>query len=195
MKKGFTIIEVMVVISILSVVGIALNTTILSFYRNNTYLLEETQALNNAHSGLNELTRAIRQATSGDDGSYPIANAATSTITIYSHADNKTAVDMITYTLVGTTLYRTDVKSAGNPPIYAGQPISTSTLSLYVRNASSTPLFTYYDVTGTQLSTTSTPLASIASVKVQIYDDLNPSRAPNIFSLTEIATIRNLHVR
>jgi prepilin-type N-terminal cleavage/methylation domain-containing protein len=194
MKQGMTLIEVLAVVAIVSVVGIALNTTIVSFYRNNAYLLEETQALNNAHTGLNEMTRAIREASYGDDGSYPIANAATSTITLYSNADKDTAIEKITYTLVGTSLYRTSINSAGNPPVYTGQPISTTTLSQYVRNTASNPLFTYYDVSGNQLSATSTPLIKIAAVRVELLDDLNPLRAPNVFTLTETATIRNLRV-
>ena len=189
-----SLIEVLTVIAILVVVGVALNSTIISFYRNNAYLLEETEALNNAHTGLDQMTQAIRQASYGDDGSYPIANAATSTLTIYSNADTDAGIEKITYTLVGTTLYRTVVNSAGNPPIYTGQPVSTSTLSSYVRNSSSTPLFTYYDSSGNMLSSTSTPLASIAAIQVQLLDDLNPLRAPNVFTLSETATIRNLRV-
>ncbi len=192
--KGMTLIEVMTVLAILAVVGVALNSTIVSFYRNNAYLLEETQALNNAHNGLDEMVRAMRQVSYGDDGSYPIANAATSSVTLYSNADGDPGIEKISYFLVGTTLYRTSVNSAGLPPSYAGQPISTTTLSQYVRNASTTPLFTYYDASGNQLSATSTPVGSVASIQIRLLDDLNPLRAPNVFILTETATMRNLRV-
>jgi hypothetical protein len=96
------------------------------------------------------------------------------------------------YRLIGTTLFKTITNAVGSPPSYTGQPISTSTIAQYVRNSSTTPLFRYYDSSGMQLSTTTTDISKVASVSVQLLVDLNPLRAPNVFTLTENATLRNL---
>lgn len=190
-----TLIEVLVVISITAFVGLALNSTIVSFYRNNAYLLEEAQALGYARQGVGDAVKVVREANYGDDGAYPVSAAATSTITLYSDIDNDKAVEKITYRLIGTTLFRTVTNAAGNPPVYTGQPISTSTITQYVRNSSSTPLFRYYDSAGVQLSTTTTDISKIASISIQLLVDLNPVRAPNVFTLTESATLRNLRIQ
>ncbi len=190
-----TLIEVLAVIAITAVVGIALNSTVVSFYRSNAYLLEETEALGNARQGIGDAVRITREANYGDDGAYPISAAATSTITLYSDIDNDKAVEKVTYTLLNGTLYRATVNAAGTPPSYTGQPVTTNTVAQFVRNSSTTPLFQYYDSAGVQLSTTSTDISKIASISIQLLVDLNPVRAPNVFTLTESATLRNLRAQ
>lgn len=192
--RAFTLIEVLVTVAIVSVVTLALTSIIQSFYKNNNYLIEETAALASSRRGVDNAISALREATYGDDGSYPISSAGTSTMTLYSDVDSDTGVERLQYALIGTTLYEYITNATGTPPAYAANPQSTTTIATNVRNTSATPLFTYYDNTGAQLSTTSPNIASISSVKVQLLVDLNPNRAPNVFTLSETATLRNLEV-
>lgn len=192
--RAMTLIEVLVTVSIVSVVTLALTTIIQSFYKNNNYLIEETAALSSSRHGVDNAISALREATYGDDGSYPISTAGTSTLTIYSDVDQDTGVERLQFKLVGTTLYEYITNATGTPPAYAVNPQSTTTIATNIRNTSSTPIFTYYDTSGVQLSTTSPNIASISSVKVQIMVDLNPDRAPNVFTLSETATLRNIEV-
>lgn len=187
-----TLIEVLVSISIITVVTLAITSLIQSFYKNNDYLIEETSALASARSGINKTVSALREATYGDDGSYPITTAGTSTLTIYSDVDTDIGVEKLQYKLVNGTLYEYIANATGSPPTYPLSSQSTTTIATNVRNTDATPIFTYYDSTGTQLSTTSPNIASITSVKVQVMVDLNPARAPNVFTLSEEATLRNL---
>lgn len=191
-NRGMTFIELIVVIAIVGLVSTALGGLLQSFYRDNSYLLEETQALNSARNGVDDAITELREASYGDDGSYPIASAATSSITMYADIDNDLAVEKLNYFVVGTTFYRTVTNSSGTPPTYPSAPQSTTTIATSVRNSSATPLFTYYDNTGAQLPSTSTDVSKIASVKVQLLVDLNPNRAPNVFTISETATVRNL---
>ncbi|MEO6536482.1 MAG: prepilin-type N-terminal cleavage/methylation domain-containing protein [Candidatus Paceibacterota bacterium] len=190
--RGFTLVELLTVISITTVVMLALTSVIRSFYINNEYLLERTQSLDSSRRGVADSIKAIREASYGDDGSYPIAAAGTSTITVYANIDSDSGVEKVKYYLSGTTLYKVVYNAAGSPPVYSSTAFSTTTLATYARNASTTPLFTYYDTNGTQLATTSPNIASIASIKVSLLVDLNPNRAPNVFILTETATLRNI---
>lgn len=193
-SRGFTLAETLVVIAIVSVVSIAITRAIQYFYQSNAFLLEQTAALDSARQGMLDTVHALREASYGDDGSYPIAAAGTSTVTFYSDINNTGSVAKVRYYLQGTTLYRGMTKSAGSPPSYAGQAESTATIATYVRNPATTPIFTYFDVNGQQLSTTSPNVAQISSVGLNVEIDLNPNRAPNIFTLTESATLRNLRL-
>ncbi len=190
--RGFTLIELLTVIAITTVVILALTSVIRSFYINNAYLLERTESLSSAQRGISDSIKNIREASYGDDGSYPIAMAGTSTITVYSNFDNDSSVEKVQYVLIGTNFYRVVYDATGSPPVYNSTPTSTTTIATYARNASSTPLFTYFDSNGTQLSTTSPIIASISSVRVSLLVDLNPDRAPNVFTLTETAKLRNI---
>lgn len=186
-----TLIEMLVVIAIVSSAGIALSGAIQYFYKSNAYLLEQTTALDNARRGVREAVSAIRESSYGDDGSYPIETAATSSLTFYSDYDKDASVEKEKYVLQGSVLYRVVTNAGGWPPTYAGQPLSTTTIATYVTNGT-TPLFTYFDVNGTQLTGTNIDESAIASVTINLMVDLNPSRAPNVFTLTEAATLRNL---
>ena len=187
-----TLIEVLVTISIVSVVALALTQLIQSFYKDNSYLIEETAALASSRHGVDGTVSALREATYGDDGSYPLSAAGTSTLTIYSDIDSDSGVEKVQYALVGTTLYEYVTNSTGSPPTYPAGAESKTTIATNVRNTSSTPIFTYYDSAGNQLSTTSPTITAISSIKVQVLVDLNPDRAPNVFTLSETGTLRNL---
>lgn len=186
-----TLMEMLVVIAIVSSVGIALSGAIQFFYKSNAYLLEQTAALDSARRGLREAVSAIRESSYGDDGSYPVETAATSSLAFYSDYDKDESVEKETYKLQNGTLYRVVVNSGGSPPGYTGQALSTTTIATSVTNGT-VPLFTYYDANGAQLSATSTDESRIASVTITLMVDLNPNRAPNVFTLTESATLRNL---
>jgi type II secretory pathway pseudopilin PulG len=189
--KAFTIAETLVVIAILGTVGITLSNMIVYFYRSNTYLLEQTSAVDSANRGLDRAYTSVREASYGEDGSYPVASAATSTVTFYSDVDSDGPVEMVRLYLSGETLYRGVTNAAGNPPTYVGQTEAVTTISTAVKNATSTPLFRYYNVSGAELTGT-IDITQVRSVRTRIDVDLNPSRAPNIVTLERTATLRNL---
>lgn len=190
--RGFSFTEVLVVIAVTGIVGVALNSMIFNFYRSNAYLLQQTSAVDSATRGLRTSFEELRQATYGEDGSYPIQSAATSSITFFSDVDNDGSVEKIRIYLSGTTFYRSITEATSSPPTYTGQTAKLFTIATYVRNSTSTPIFTFYDEDGTQLSTTSPIIADIAAVSISLRVDLNPFRAPDILTLEESATLRNL---
>lgn len=192
--QGFTLIEVLVVIAILATVGSALSGLIAYFYKSNGFVLEEASAVDSAHRGLDTAFENLREASYGDDGSFPVSAVATSSITFFSDIDGDGSVEKIRLYLLKGTLYRGVTDSAGNPPSYAGQSEKTYTISTNVVNATSTPIFRYYDSDGSELVSPVT-IAGIASINTTIQVDLNPNRAPNIFTLTARATLRNLRAQ
>ncbi len=191
-RSGFTLIETMVTIAIFAVVTTALSGLIQYFYRTNAYVFEETSAVQSAHNGIIDAMRNLKEASYGADGSYPIASAATSTITFYVGVNGSSIVDKIRYYLSGTTLYKGVTIPTGVPPTYVGQPETSSTIATYVRNSTSTPIFRYYDSSGSELTSYPIDVSKVASVNTTITVNLNPDRSPNDYTLSAGATLRNL---
>jgi prepilin-type N-terminal cleavage/methylation domain-containing protein len=189
--RGFTLIEMMVVIAILTVVGISLIGMISYVYKTNTFVFQESTATDNARRGIEYAFENLREATYGADGSYPIAAAATPTITFYADVDSDGTVEKIRYYLSNGNLYRGVANPAGSPPSYTGQPELTTTVASYVQNGTSTPIFHYYDDTGAELASPF-DVSKIASVSVVIGIDVDTKRAPITFTLIGSATLRNL---
>lgn len=192
--RGFTLAELVVVLAILVSVGLALTFTMQMFYRSNAYLLETTASLDSARREIADTVRTIREASYGDDGSFPLSSAATSSLTFFADVNSDGSVEKVRYYLLGTSFFRGVTKSSGYPPSYAGQPEASSTIATYVRNTAATPLFTYLDASGTPL-TYPVDVSQVASITITPQIDLNPTRAPNIFTLAETATLRNLRTQ
>jgi type II secretory pathway pseudopilin PulG len=190
-SRGFTLGETIVVVAIIGAVGVAVTSMITFFYRSNAYAFQQTSAVDSAHRGLDGSFRNMREASYGDDGSYPVESAATSSVTFYSDVDNDGPVEKVRLYILAGTLYRQVTNSAGSPPSYTGQTISTSTIATNVVNATSTPVFRYYDTNGTEL-TAPADVSKVVAVATTLSVDLNPSRAPDIFTLQASATLRNL---
>jgi prepilin-type N-terminal cleavage/methylation domain-containing protein len=190
--RGFTLAEMMVVISIFAAMSIALSYAILQTYRGNAYVFEAASSLDNARRGVNTALENLREASYGEDGSYPIASAATSSVTFYADVDEDGPIEKVRVYLSNGVLYRGVTNATGNPPSYAGQPETVQTVVGYVRNATSTPLFSYYDSSGASLGTTAIDATKVRFVTMGILVDLNPTRAPNVYTLTGSATLRNL---
>jgi prepilin-type N-terminal cleavage/methylation domain-containing protein len=189
-----TLIEMLVTIAIIAVVSISLGKVIQNFYRTNAYTLQQSQAVDSARKGVSSAMQDLREASYGDDGSYPIASAATSSITFYSNVDGDTAVEKVRYYLSSATLYRGVTNSVGSPPSYAGQGEATSTIAGHVVNASTTPataVFRYFDSAGLELSSPFN-ISQIASVQTTVLVDFDPNRSPTTFTLAESATLRNV---
>ena len=189
--RGFTLLEMIIVIAIVGIVGTALSYMIQYFYRTNDYVLQEEQAVASGRQGLTVAMKNLREASYGDDGSYPIGTAATSSLLFYANVNNSTDVEEVSYYLSKGTLYRGVIIATGTPPSYVGQPQATSTIAAYIANSTSTPIFQYYDNTGALL-TSPVNVSAIASISTTLKIDVDPTRAPTTYTLIGTATLRNL---
>ena len=190
-RTAFTLIETLVVLSIMTIVGLAVQAMIQRFYIGNAYVLQGTAAVNSARTGVTTLSSNLREMTYGDDGAYPLAQAATSSVTFYADVDKDGGVERVRVYVIAKTLYRVVTNAAGSPPSYTGQTPATTTIATYVSNGTSTPLFRYFNESGTEL-TGVINTSDVASVRTTLMVDINPQRAPDIYTLTQSATLRNL---
>ncbi len=189
--KGFTLIETLVVVSLTALVGVGLLSMIAYFYRSNAFLLEATSAVDSASRGVRESLTLLRGASYGEDGSYPIVAAATSSVTFYANGDQDDAIERVRLYIANQTLYQGVVNAGGNPPSYTGQPETTSIIATSVKNPLSTPAFRYFNRDGVELTGT-VDIAAVRTVQARFDVDINPQRAPNILTIEASATVRNL---
>lgn len=191
MRKGLSIVEMLVTIAMFSIIMIALVNSILYFYRANTSSIEQSFQLESARRGIELLVRDVREASYGDNGAFPLATIASTTIVFYSDTDRDTDTEQITYTLSGTNLIRTVVEPSGVPPQYSGAG-TASYVSTYVRNIEEgRAAFRYYNALGNEVTDPS-DIVEVVSVDVVLVVNILPQRAPEEFTLKSSATLRNL---
>jgi prepilin-type N-terminal cleavage/methylation domain-containing protein len=96
-QKGFTFLETIIAIFILSLVmGIAI-TSVVVIYRNNSYIWDHAVAVNSARQSIDIMAREIREARTGDDGSYFIEKAGDKEFSFYSDIDNDGKTEKVRY--------------------------------------------------------------------------------------------------
>ena len=191
--RGLTALETLVSIALTTMVLTVLSTMIITFYQTNARVLQQSDAITGARRGIENAMRDLREATIAEDGSFPIVSAEPNAITFYADVDQDNSVEQIRYELSNGTFARYTLKATGNPPEYIGTE-STVIISENVRNQDlSTNVFSYFDVDGNALSENPSPL-DIAFVSAEVIVNVNPERAPEDFTLTGSATLRNLRV-
>lgn len=189
--RGFTLIETLIVISSTALIFITLGVLLSYFYKTNAYTIEQSTAVGHARRGVEDAMRYLRQASYGSDGTYPILAVATSSVTFYSNVYPDAVIERVTYRLQNKTLYRVVAAPSGNPVSYANPTYATTTVATSVVNATSTPLFRYFDTAGVEL-TSPVNISKIASIKTTIVIDVNVNRTPVSFTLAGGATLRNV---
>ncbi len=186
-----TLIEVIVVLAIFSLTAVALTNSVLFFYKTNAATLEQAAQVREAGRGMERMIHELREASYGDEGSYPVASFASSSVTFYADVDQDGETERVRYELWGTSMRRGVLSPSGNPLDYAGAA-ATTTIAEYVRNFSeNTPVFRYWDAAGAEI-TDAADIGSIVSVSVNLIIDVTLSKDPAKFSLRSSATLRNV---
>lgn len=193
-KYGFTLVETIVVIAATTVITLTLTMLLVYFYQTNAYTIEQSTAVEQARRGVEDAMNHLREASYGSDGSYPISSVATSSLVFYGNTNSDVSIERITYKLQKKVLYRIVASPTGNPPTYVGATLATSTIATSVTNATSTPIFRYFDNTGAELSAP-VNISKVASIRTTVVVDVNTSKAPVEFTLSGGATLRNLRTQ
>lgn len=191
-RRGFTFIEMMVVLAVSTLSLIAVTGIIVSIYRANDYALEQAFAIDQARRGVLDMVQYIREATISDAGAFPIVAAGTSTFTFYSNMDESSDVERVRYFLDDDDVFKRGIiKPSGDPVQYTGGE-KEIIIAENVRNvANATDIFTFYDEDGLEVTNLS-EVTDMTFVKVNLIININPARAPEDFTLRSGVTIRNL---
>lgn len=189
--RGFTIIEMLVYIAIFTFAMGAVSGLLIYFYRSNTYVLQKSYAINSARKGIETMSREIREATYSDVGAYPVIEAQSQSFSFYSDIDRDENVEKVRYFLDGTNFKKGETKASGQPLVYDEADEVISIISDNVRNGAES-IFTYYNASSTEVADLG-EIADIKLIKTTLIVDVNPVKAPENFTLTTSAQIRNLY--
>lgn len=196
-KMGFTLVELLVVIGIFTMITTIVAEYIFRSYEVNRFSLEMSDAVEYAKKGLEIMVKEIREASYGDNGDYPIAQANSQSITFYSDIDSDSAAEKVRYFLNGTNLIKGVTEpTPGLPVQYLSVNEATSTISQYIRN-NTDPIFYFYNG-NYPTDTTNNPLPipvnvnSVRLMRLFLRININPAKAPGDFNLEEFVNLRNL---
>jgi len=190
-NKGMTLVEVVVVLSIFTVLSLAVSNRIAAFYKMNAYTISQSYQVSNARRGVDTLVRDVREMTYADDGSFPVSVMEDHKIGFFSDIDRDDSVEYVEYELMSTTTLQKRVYDAiGSPPVYdTSTADEVFTLSEYVQNLNQgTVTFKYYDDSGNSVLN----VTDVRYVTVQTIINIDPIRDPGEFMLRSSAAPRNL---
>jgi Tfp pilus assembly protein PilV len=190
---GMTIIELLIAVGIYTVLMFAVTGSIATFYQYNAYALEQSNEVDNARRGVTQWNRDVKEMTTGEDGTWPMAVIGEHRLGYYSDTDRDDSVEYVEYILASTTLRKFTYNPTGSPASYdLTTPDSVEVLSEYVQNISqATSTFYYFDNNGTRLASTS-PVIDVRYLQMQIIVNIDPDRNPGEFMLRSSLAPRNL---
>lgn len=195
--KGFTLIETMATIFIFSIIMVGTTLLLQNIFKSGKQQPLALDTTDQARIAMFNFTNELRNATAGNDGSYPLNLTNNSQVILYSTYGSpaNTIVNRIRYYVSGTTLYKGVTTPSGNPLSYNIAAEKSSIVITNLGNAT-TPVFYYYD--GNYIGTNA-PLAQPINVNNVKYVALNlilpkqDSRGDTTtFNITGGGTLRNL---
>lgn len=193
--KGFSLAEIVVVVGILGMIMVAVSGFQRDTFVNTKFAMDSLSTTQDSRNILRMMVRELRTSSSGNDGSYPLISAATSTISFYSDVDADGLKDKVRYYIATTTLKKGLIKPTGSPLTYVAANEVFSTLAYNLKNSTSTPLFEYYD---NAYAGTSSPLtqpvniSNVRLVKINLIVDVDPNKSPTVRTYTSQVNLRNL---
>ena len=195
MRRGFTLIEMLVTVAIMALLALSVGNSILSFFKAERVASGESYSAAAAQGALGAIVSSVRGMSYGADGEYPIVSMSQNALTFFADNGPGGASQKFTFQITGTSLLESIVTASGNPPAYTGKPVTEDIVD-GVQNASlGKPLFQYFDANGNVINDFS-KTASTSSLVVTLEVGGNaaqPSWKP--YEMTSWVIPRNLRSR
>lgn len=194
-SAGMTLVEILVAVAIFSVIMMAIGTFSADIFSYNSSISGSFQTSQDVQVITRTMLKELREAAPGANGAYPLIKTGSTTLSFFSDTNNDNKTEQITYSLIGTTLFRAVINPVGSPPTYPISGQSTTTLLTRVVNGSAVPSFQYYD---TNYTGTSSPLSQPVSayavrlIRINQQVDLDPTHSPIPTTYSVQASLRNL---
>ena len=192
MNKGFTLIEVLIVLGIFAGVMVVISTFALNIAKNELFFTESINSEAETRLAYKTIISEMRSASISDTGSYPIGSASSSSFTFFSDSDNDGDTEQIRYFIDGSILKRGSTKPSGNPLAY--DPVDEKITEM-VHYLVSDNIFSYFgsDYDGSQ-SPLGYPInvSLIRVVKLQVSVDKDTKTLPDKVILPMYVDIRSL---
>lgn len=195
--RGFTLVETMVTIVIYGLVMIGCAALLYAIFNNSNTQPTALNEVDQANAAATEFVNEVRDASYGNDGSFPINQASTTQIIFFSPYDSgsSTTVDRIRYFVSSSTLYKGVIVPSGSPLSYN---TANEQVTAVISNVSlaSTSAFFYYNGS---YAGTSSPLSQPVNVNQVTYVQLELNvlmkqerNSTSTFEISTGAAVRNL---
>lgn len=191
--RGFTLTEVLVVVTLSTLLMLGIMGAIVQFYQYNGHLIAQRQAIAEAEFGMNRLVRDMRTMSFAFDGTYPLQARSSSSISFFVDTTGNRIPDLVTYEIRDTELVRETFIATGTPPVVdQTTPDRIEIISGSVQNhALNTPLFSYTNRDGV-LVPGGASLANIAFIQLHLLINVDSNRIPQSTELRSSAAPRNI---
>lgn len=197
MKKGFTIVEVLVSGFILAVLGFLIARIIYTVNQNQLLVFQQYDNIDKANENVQLVVKELRTARDGNNGAFVLQEANDQTIIFYSDIDFDGITEKVRYFLNGTNFYKGVIKATGYPVLYPQAQEKTTLLADNVRNLQ-TPIFYYYNSNWPQ-DTINNPLvfnkrlsdAKLVRIYLRINSKLDPKSDFIAESYSQIRTLKD----
>lgn len=164
---GFTLIEIAVATAIVGVITFLIGGFAINILNTKNLLSPSFTEQQEMQLTISEIVPAIQTMSPSNIGSYPIAQAATSTLKFYSDIDGDGLFEQVRYFLDGKILKRGVLKPTGVPLSYnpANEKVGEVVHSVVFLKPTST-IFAYYDQTYIGSSTPMSQPVDISKIRV-----------------------------
>ncbi len=203
-KKGFSLIELMVMLFAMVLISSAATTTMIKTYRNSRYTIQYTRAVQDAQQSIAIMVSDLREAKFSDNGSYPLDDMGANSVVFYTDLDQDSSVERVRYSIEDQILYRyvTDSKveddDNGDPTVmYDDDDEVGEILTMFLRNTDVDileNLFRYFDIHGDEIAEADYNVKTneVVMMRVKAIVNVDPETAPRDEVIETTVTLRNL---
>lgn len=193
-NRGFTLVEMIIVIALNTILVFAVTESIVSLYKNHGYTYAQSNEIDAARRSVSDWVRDAREMTPAANGAFPIVIVEPQRFGFYSDIDHDFGVEYVEFALVGTNLYRYTYNPIGYPATYnTATPDESILLSEYVQNLSQSEVtFQYYNTVGALLVSPAAMISDIRYIEMRVIVNIDPFRSPGEFMLKGSVAPRNL---
>ena len=202
--RGVTFVETIVVIGIMSVVMLGSSLFFIRMWRMHQFTYEIGIASFVSSRGINQASQDIRAARPAENGAFPIVSASEHDIVFYMDYDEDGVTERVHY-FVEDQKFKVGVREPNLsviPPTYAaGDEVVKDAASYIVNQSTGYSTFEYYDdesaiyaygdIVGEALSLP-VDTGKIKMIKILLFVNPDPLRAPNNVRIQSFVVIRNL---
>ncbi len=194
MKKGFSVIEILVAMGILVMVLWVLANFQKDVFSQNTFITNSLNADSEMRSAIKKMVAELRGTAQSENGTYQINSADKDSLTFFSDVDGSGLKSQVRYYLNGTTLERGVIKPTGSPLAYVVANEKITKLVYNIANPSQ-QIFSYYDegYSGTEAALTEPiDIPSVRLVKIVLTADKDVNKPPGPLTFESQVSIRSL---
>lgn len=191
-KKGMSLTELMVAMSIFTIVSIGLSTFFANIWKSKYNELEMGNSLLIASQAVNKMKESIRQAGQADSGAYLISSADDFDFVFYSDIDGDDNMEKVHYYLDGSEMKMEKAEPVlGTNPTYPDVYEAPEIIARNIVNMEAEPVFSYFDDDYDFLATPSSAYP-IRLIKITLYVNTDPDKISDV-SISSLVYIRNVN--